>query len=131
MGVMDEFEEVGLLVRENPGTVVMVINHSGGKDSMRMLGLVREEFPELPTISVMADTGFEHEFPISARAWVRERCRSVRNPVPVEVVRNRKRTYLEMVEQRGKFPSAQFRQCTSDLKRGPIERFIRSLEYGV
>ena len=127
----NEFEEVRLLVRENPGNIVTVINHSGGKDSMRMLGLVREEFPELPTISVMADTGFEHEFPISAEAWVRERCRSLRNPVPVEVVRNRKRTYLEMVEQRGKFPSAQFRQCTSDLKRGPIERFIRSLEYGV
>jgi 3'-phosphoadenosine 5'-phosphosulfate sulfotransferase (PAPS reductase)/FAD synthetase len=34
-----------------------VINHSGGNDSMRMLGLVREEFPEMPMISVMADTG--------------------------------------------------------------------------
>jgi hypothetical protein len=32
------------------------------------------------------------------------------------VVRNPKRTYLELVEQRGMFPSAQFRQCTSDLK---------------
>ena len=45
------------------------------------------------------------------------------------VVRNAKRTYLEMVEQRGMFPSPQFRQCTSDLKRGPIEKFIRSLPH--
>ena len=52
-----EFEEARLLVRERHGNIVAVINHSGGKDSMRMLGLVREEFPELPMISVMADTG--------------------------------------------------------------------------
>jgi 3'-phosphoadenosine 5'-phosphosulfate sulfotransferase (PAPS reductase)/FAD synthetase len=38
---------------ENLADVVLVVGQSGGKDSMRMLGLVREEFPELPTISVM------------------------------------------------------------------------------
>jgi hypothetical protein len=37
-------------------------------------------------------------FPIAEEAWVRERCRSLRNPVPLEVVLNRKQTYLEMVE---------------------------------
>jgi 3'-phosphoadenosine 5'-phosphosulfate sulfotransferase (PAPS reductase)/FAD synthetase len=36
-----------------------------------------------------------------------------------------------MVEQRGMFPSPQSRQCTSDLKRGPIEKFIRSLPHKV
>jgi 3'-phosphoadenosine 5'-phosphosulfate sulfotransferase (PAPS reductase)/FAD synthetase len=55
--VMDEFERARGLARENPRNIVAVINHSGGKDSMRMLGLVREEFPEMPMISVMADTG--------------------------------------------------------------------------
>ena len=79
----NEFEEVRLLVRENPGNIVAVINHSGGKDSMRMLELVREEFPELPMISVMADAGFEHEFPISAEAWVRARCRCLRSSSPL------------------------------------------------
>ena len=57
--VMDEFERVRGLARENLADVVLVVGQSRGKDSMRMLGLVREEFPELPTISVMADTGFE------------------------------------------------------------------------
>src|SRR5260370_17330214 len=47
------------------------------------------------------------------------------------MVRNPKRTYLEMVEQRGMFPSPQYRQCTSDLKRGPIDKFIRSLPHKV
>ena len=45
------------------------------------------------------------------------------------VVRNPKRTYLEMVERRGMFPSPKFRQCTSDLKRSPIEKFIRTLPH--
>ena len=31
----------------------------------------------------------------------------------------------------GMFPSPQFRQCTSDLKRGPIDKFIRSLPHKV
>jgi 3'-phosphoadenosine 5'-phosphosulfate sulfotransferase (PAPS reductase)/FAD synthetase len=34
-----------------------------------------------------------------------------------------------MVAQRGMFPSAQYRQCTSDLKRGPIEKYIRTLPF--
>ena len=29
------------------------------------------------------------------------------------------------------FPSPQYRQCTSDLKRGPIDKFIRSLPHKV
>lgn len=49
----------------------------------------------------------------------------------LHVVRNPNKTYLEMVRARGKFPSAQFRQCTSDLKRGPIQKFIRRLPYQV
>jgi 3'-phosphoadenosine 5'-phosphosulfate sulfotransferase (PAPS reductase)/FAD synthetase len=73
----------------------------------------------------MADTGFEHAFPISAADFARARCAEF--GLDLTVVRNRKRTYLEMVEQRGMFPSPQYRQCTSDLKRGPIEKFIRSL----
>lgn len=32
-----------------------------------------------------------------------------------------------MIEDRGMFPSPQQRQCTSDLKRGPIERTIRCI----
>ncbi|PVZ84224.1 phosphoadenosine phosphosulfate reductase [Serratia sp. S1B] len=35
------------------------------------------------------------------------------------------KTFLAMVEHRGMWPSAKHRQCTSDLKRGPIEKFIR------
>lgn len=39
--------------------------------------------------------------------------------------RNPNKTLLEMVEARGMWPSVGQRQCTSDLKRGPIETAIR------
>lgn len=45
--------------------------------------------------------------------------------LPVIYCRNENKTFIEMVERRGKFPGAQQRQCTSDLKRDPIDRTIR------
>lgn len=120
-------DEVKHLIARLDGSVAFVINHSGGKDSTRMLGFVRECFPNSPTFAVMADTGFEHQRPISAEDFARSRCADF--DVPLTVVRNSRRTYLQMVEQRGKFPSAQYRQCTSDLKRGPIEKYIRTLPF--
>ncbi len=120
-----EMEQVCALIQEHKDDVAIVVNHSGGKDSTRMLGLVRKKFPDVRTYAVMADTGFEHKSPVSAADWARQRCADF--GVDLTVVRNPNRTYLEMVEQRGMFPSPQYRQCTSDLKRGPIDKFIRSL----
>jgi 3'-phosphoadenosine 5'-phosphosulfate sulfotransferase (PAPS reductase)/FAD synthetase len=121
-------DEVKRFVARFDSSVAFVINHSGGKDSTRMLGFVRESFPNpnIVTLAVMADTGFEHQHPVSAADFAQSRCAEF--DVPFIVVRNPRRTYLEMVEQRdGMFPSAQYRQCTSDLKRGPIEKYIRTL----
>jgi DNA sulfur modification protein DndC len=125
MQMCSSLDEVKRVAERFKSSVAFVINHSGGKDSTRMLGLVRACFPEAPTVAVMADTGFEHQRPISAADFARERCAEF--GVPLTVVRNSRRNYLEMVEQRGMFPSAQYRQCTSDLKRGPIEKYIRTL----
>ncbi len=118
-------DQVKSLAQEHGNELAFVVNHSGGKDSTRMLGFIRKKFPDSPTYAVMADTGFEHVLPISAADFARARCAEF--GLELTVVRNSKRTYLEMVEQRGMFPSPQYRQCTSDLKRGPIEKFIRSL----
>jgi len=115
-----EMEQVCALVREHKDDLAIVVNHSGGKDSTRTLGLVRKKFPNVRTYGVMADTGFEHKSPVSAADWARQRCADF--GVDLTVVRNPNRTYLEMVEQRGMFPSAQYRQYTLDLKRGPTEK---------
>ena len=67
-------------------TRAFVVNFSGGKDSMRMLGRVRELYPNHPIFVVMADTGFEHVRPISAEDWSREQV--ARFALPLSVVRN-------------------------------------------
>ncbi len=120
-----ELDAVCKLVEQHGSNLAFVVNHSGGKDSTRMLGLVRNKLRDSPTYAVMADTGFEHQRPISAADFARQRCAEF--GLDLTVVRHPRRTYLEMVEQRGMFPSPRFRQCTSDLKRSPIEKFIRSL----
>ena len=116
-------------IAANSARVGLVVNLSGGKDSTRMLGYVRSHLPQIPTYCVMADTGFEHVRPVSAVEWSRKI--AARFGLQLHVVCNPNKTYLEMVRARGKFPSAQFRQCTSDLKRGPIQKFIRQLPHPV
>jgi DNA sulfur modification protein DndC len=94
-----ELEEVRRIAQEYGSDLALVVNHSGGKDSTRMLGFVRKKLPDTPTYAVMADTGFEHVSPISAADFARSRCAEF--GLELTVVRNPKRTYLEMVEQRG------------------------------
>lgn len=98
----------------------LVINFSGGKDSSAMLAYLCEKYPHLTKHVVYADTGWEHE---GTEDW----CRSIVESfgLKLHVVRNPNKTFLTMVENRKKFPGMQQRQCTSDLKRGPVETWIR------
>lgn len=98
----------------------LVINFSGGKDSSAMLAYLCERYPDVKKHVVMADTGWEHPDAID---W----SRSIvdRFDLPLHVVRNLNKTFLTMVEARGKFPAPAQRQCTSDLKRDPIVSWIR------
>lgn len=125
MDTAHSIELVYNLIQEHGDNLAIVVNHSGGKDSQRMLGLIREHFPTVKTYAVMADTGFEHVKPVSAEEFARTS--AARYGLDLHVVRNPNKTYLEMVERRGMFPSSATRQCTSDLKRGPIQKFIRHL----
>lgn len=96
---------------------LFVVNHSGGKDSQALFLKVRALIPKAQIIVVHSilhevdwpgiDTHIENTV-----------------DVPVYYVAAAK-GLLEMVEQRGKFPSPAIRQCTSDLKRGPTETFLR------
>lgn len=103
----------------NDRKAVFVINHSGGKDSQAMYLHVRRLVPLERLIVIHADLpevdweGIdEHiENTIESRNYY-------------EVVSARK-TFFEMVEHRKMWPSPDCRQCTSDLKRGPIEKAIR------
>lgn len=99
---------------------LFVGNHSGGKDSQAMYLHLRERVPAAQLALVHADLG-EVEW-----AGAQEHITATTRGEPLHVCRSR-RGLLQMIEERGMFPSPTLRQCTSDLKRGPIERTIRGL----
>ena len=105
----------------------LVINFSGGKDSSLMLALLCEQYPDVPKRVVMADTGWEHP---DAVEWSRDIVSLF--GLELEVVQAVRKSgeansFFKMVEHRGMFPGMQQRQCTSDLKRGPIQKMIRNI----
>lgn len=101
------------------GGALFVFNDSGGKDSQAMKIKLLEVVPKSQCIIVHADLG-EVEWPGNI-----EHIEKYSQGVPVYVVRAKK-TFFEMVDHRKMFPSPSTRQCTSDLKRGPIQKFINN-----
>lgn len=99
---------------------LFVVNHSGGKDSQAMFAYLRGLVPASQLVVVHA------ELPEVDWDGVVDHIKANIGDVPLHLCRSR-RTLLEMVEERGMFPSPSLRQCTSDLKRGPIERTIRGI----
>jgi DNA sulfur modification protein DndC len=99
---------------------LFVVNHSGGKDSQAMLHVVRRYVPDDQIVLVHAD------LPEVDWDGIQEHIEATSYGLPLHVCRAAK-TFFEMVERRGMFPSPKYRQCTSDLKRGPIERTIRRI----
>ena len=98
---------------------LFVVNHSAGKDSQAMTIAIRKVVPASQLIVVHADLGdVEWDGNI-------EHIRATIGGLPLLTCRNSNKTLLEMVERSGMWPSPGQRQCTSDLKRGPIERTIR------
>lgn len=104
---------------------VFYVSHSGGKDSQAMYAALTRIIPHDQIVVVHADLGkIEWE---GVQQHIRTTIRHELN-----VVRANK-TFFEMVEHRARtrpdvpaWPSSATRQCTSDLKRGPIHKFIRA-----
>lgn len=86
-----------------------------------MLAWLCEQYPSLPKHVVMADTGWEHA---DAIEWSRGIV--ARFGLELHVVRNPNKTLITMAQRRGKFPGMSTRQCTSDLKRDPVNKWIRT-----
>lgn len=99
---------------------IFLSNHSGGKDSQAMFAYLRTFVPKknlivihshLPevewegTVSHIETYLYGHRFEI---------CQATK-------------TFFEMVEHRQMWPSPTLRQCTSDLKRGPLEKLARKI----
>lgn len=101
---------------------LFVINHSGGKDSQAMTIRLRKIIPLHQLVIVYA------HLPQMAWEGSEEHIRDTCMGIQVKVCQAKK-TFMEMVEHRKMFPGMQRRQCTSDLKRGPIEKTIRHISY--
>jgi len=106
---------------------LFVINHSGGKDSQAMMIELLRVIPREQLVVMHACLG-EVEWE-GAMELARDQAAAA--GVPFVIARATK-TFQEMVEHRFTtrpdspcWPSASNRSCTSDLKRGPIEREIR------
>lgn len=108
---------------------LFVANHSGGKDSQAMLIKLLERVPRAQLLVIHASLG-EAEW---HGALEHAQQQAVDAGLPFLVARARK-TFMEMVERRyairpgpnsSCWPSSSNRQCTSDLKRDPIQREVR------
>lgn len=107
---------------------LFVSNHSGGKDSQAMLIKLLDVIPARQLVVVHASLGAV-EWP-GALELARDQAKAADLPFVVATAR---KTLLEMVARRFEkrpevpsWPSASTRQCTSDLKRGPIQREVRA-----
>lgn len=98
---------------------IFFVNDSGGKDSQAMKIFLSKVVPHDQLVIVHADLP-EVDWD---GCWDHVQSNSL--GIEAHLVRANK-TFFQMVEHRGMFPSAQHRQCTSDLKRAPIEKFIRN-----
>jgi 3'-phosphoadenosine 5'-phosphosulfate sulfotransferase (PAPS reductase)/FAD synthetase len=99
---------------------LFVVNHSGGKDSQAMFNLIFALVPHDQIVVIHAHLpGVEWE-------GTADHVKATIGSIPYhEVVATK--TFFEMVKGRGFWPSPKYRQCTSDLKRGPIEKKIREI----
>lgn len=106
---------------------LFVLNDSGGKDSQAMRLMLRDVVPAGQKLVVHASLG-DVEWP---GALEHAQAGADRDGLPFLIARATK-SFFQMVNRRLAtrpgvpcWPSAAHRQCTSDLKRGPIEREIR------
>lgn len=123
---MSELPSIEQLIERK---ALFVVSHSGGKDSQAMLIKLLETIPSEQLLVCHASLG-EAEW---AGALELAKSQSEEAGLPFLLAKASK-TFLEMVERRyavrpgpnsSCWPGSTTRQCTADLKRGPIEREVR------
>jgi 3'-phosphoadenosine 5'-phosphosulfate sulfotransferase (PAPS reductase)/FAD synthetase len=108
---------------------LFVVNHSGGKDSQAMMiNLLKVHAVPVEQLVVVHASLGEIEWDGALELAEKQ----AREAGVTFIVARAQKSFFDMVERRfaerpevPSFPSASHRQCTSDLKRGPIEREVR------
>ena len=97
---------------------LFVVNHSGGKDSQAMMIKIRELVPHDQILVIHAD--------LPGADWPGTWDHVLRYTDGFEVQKVvAGKSFFDMVRKRQMWPSPTYRQCTSDLKRDPINKAIR------
>lgn len=100
---------------------LVAISTSSGKDSQAMTILLSRIVPRDQLVSVHAPLGIA-DWP----GTIGHIEATIPGGVPLILARvTSGKTLLDRIEERGRFPSNSVRWCTSDYKRGPIERELR------
>lgn len=116
---------------------VILVNISGGKDSQATLDVIVKAATKAGVpdrvVTVFADLGPEDEWP-GTRELAAEhaahyglRHEVVYREIVDEHGELRQQTLTEHIEERGKWPDAARRYCTSDMKRAPIWKLMTRL----
>lgn len=103
------------------------VSHSGGKDSQAMYNYLLNDLkiPSSQIVVVHAHLGkIEWE---GITDHITDNIDHKLHIVQAVTKDGEKNDFLSMVKRRGMWPSPQYRQCTSDLKRGPVYKFIRRI----
>lgn len=106
---------------------VILVASSAGKDSQAMLDLVVElarEADVLDRVTVLHNSLGRVEWPGTAEL---AREQAAHYGVRYEERHRERGLLLEQIEQRGMWPDARNRYCTSDQKRGPARKLITQL----
>jgi len=114
---VEQREDIIRYQAQNP-KAVFYVSHSAGKDSQAMYITVSKLVPKERIVVVHAHLGtVEHKGVVE----------HIENTTShdLNIVRHDTKDFVDMVLLRNMFPAAAYRQCTSDLKQGPIYKFIR------
>ena len=112
---------------------IFYISTSGGKDSQAMTILLERWVPAEQRVYVHADLGDVEWHGVQAHIHATLPCQAQLNVVRAIDKHGNDKTLLSEVERKAAakpdtvpWPSSAMRWCTSDLKRGPIYKFIRN-----
>ena len=119
------------------GYDVLLVNISGGKDSQATLDVAVQAADAARVrprvVAVFADLGPDDEWPGTAELAAEHaacygiRFEVVRREVTAPDGTRRPQGLIEHIAERGKWPDAARRYCTSDTKRGPVYRLMTRL----
>jgi DNA sulfur modification protein DndC len=118
LSLVPNVQEVKALVESG---ALFAVSNSGGKDSQAMMIMTSLLVPAGQIVSIYSSLK-EVVFPGTA-----EKAAQIAADLGIAHIEVKaKKTFFDMVRHRRMFPSPQYRQCTSDLKRGPIEKAIKA-----